>query len=91
MTIRGRLRRALHRGDRRRAPTGVFNVTDISGADASLLIQLYGVSPMVVSGVGSFIILKVIDMVMAARHRRGRREGSTSRLCTASRLHTQSR
>jgi len=48
--------------------TGVFNVKDISGADASLLTQLYGVlTTLVVSGLGSYIILKVIDMVIGLR------------------------
>ena len=48
--------------------TGVFNVKEISGADASMLTQLGAVvTTLVVSGVGSFIILKVIDMVIGLR------------------------
>ena len=48
--------------------TGVFNVKEISGADASLLTQLYGVvTTLLVSGIGSFIILKVIDLVIGLR------------------------
>jgi Amt family ammonium transporter len=48
--------------------TGVFNVKEISGADASLLTQLYGViTTLLVSGIGSFILLKVIDMVIGLR------------------------
>ena len=48
--------------------TGVFNVKDISGADADFLVQLGAVcTTLVYSGVGSFIILKVIDMVVGLR------------------------
>ena len=48
--------------------TGVFNVKDISGVDGSLLIQLYGVlATLFISGVGSFIILKVIDVTIGLR------------------------
>ena len=48
--------------------TGVFNVKEISGADASLLTQLYGVvTTLLVSGIGSFIILKVIDLAIGLR------------------------
>src|SRR5437016_1009343 len=48
--------------------TGVFNVKDISGADADMLVQLGAVvTTLVVSGVGSFIILKVIDVVIGLR------------------------
>ena len=48
--------------------TGVFNVKEISGADASMLTQLGAVvTTLIVSGVGSFIILKVIDMVIGLR------------------------
>ncbi len=48
--------------------TGVFNVKEISGSDADLLVQLGAVvTTLVVSGVGSFIILKVIDMVIGLR------------------------
>jgi Amt family ammonium transporter len=48
--------------------TGVFNVKEIGGADADLLVQLGAVATtLVVSGVGSFIILKAIDMVIGLR------------------------
>jgi len=48
--------------------TGVFNVKEISGSDADLLVQVGAVATtLVVSGVGSFIILKVIDMVIGLR------------------------
>jgi ammonium transporter, Amt family len=48
--------------------TGVFNVKEISGADADILVQLGAVATtLVVSGVGSFIILKIIDMVIGLR------------------------
>jgi Amt family ammonium transporter len=48
--------------------TGVFNVKEISGADADLLVQLGAVcTTLVYSGVGSFIILKVIDMIIGLR------------------------
>ena len=48
--------------------TGVFNVKDISGVDASLLTQLYGVlATLLISGVGSFIILKGIDATIGLR------------------------
>ena len=48
--------------------TGVFNVKDISGADGDFLVQLGAVATtLVYSGVGSFIILKVIDMVVGLR------------------------
>ncbi|MBI2754699.1 MAG: ammonium transporter [Betaproteobacteria bacterium] len=48
--------------------TGVFNVKEISGVDASLLTQLYGVlTTLFYSGIASFIILKVIDMVIGLR------------------------
>ncbi|HEX9571153.1 MAG TPA: ammonium transporter, partial [Burkholderiales bacterium] len=40
--------------------TGVFNVKDISGVDANLMIQIYGVlATLLISGVGSYIILKI--------------------------------
>ena len=46
----------------------MFNVKEISGADADLLVQLGAVATtLVYSGVGSFIILKVIDMVVGLR------------------------
>jgi Amt family ammonium transporter len=48
--------------------TGVFNVKDISGTDADFMVQLGAVATtLVYSGVGSFIILKVIDMVVGLR------------------------
>jgi Amt family ammonium transporter len=48
--------------------TGVFAVKDISGLDASVLLQAKGVlTTIVYSGVVSFILLKVIDMVMGLR------------------------
>jgi ammonium transporter, Amt family len=48
--------------------TGVFNVKDISGADGEFLVQLGAVcTTLVYTGVGSFIILKVIDMVVGLR------------------------
>jgi ammonium transporter, Amt family len=48
--------------------TGVFNVKEISGSDADLLVQAGAVATtLVVSGVGSYIILKVIDMVIGLR------------------------
>ena len=48
--------------------TGVFNVKDISGADADLLVQIGAVATtLVYSGVGSLIILKIIDMVIGVR------------------------
>ena len=63
-----RLRRALHRRHRRRLLTGVFNVKEISGADADVLVQLGAVATtLVYSGVGSFIILKIIDVVIGLR------------------------
>jgi len=48
--------------------TGVFNVKEISGSDGIFLVQLGAVATtLVVSGVGSFIILKVIDMAIGLR------------------------
>jgi ammonium transporter, Amt family len=48
--------------------TGIFAVKDISGADGSVLLQAKGVlTTLVYSGVVSFILLKVIDMVMGLR------------------------
>src|ERR1700730_772370 len=48
--------------------TGVFNVKDISGADADFLVQLGAVcTTLVYTGVGSYIILKVIAMVVGLR------------------------
>jgi Amt family ammonium transporter len=48
--------------------TGVFNVKEISNVDADLLVQIGAVvTTLVYSGVGSFIILKIIDMVIGLR------------------------
>jgi ammonium transporter, Amt family len=48
--------------------TGYLNVKEISGVDGSVVTQLGAVvTTLVVSGVGSFIILKVIDMVIGLR------------------------
>jgi Amt family ammonium transporter len=48
--------------------TGVFNVKDISKSDADILVQLGAVlTTLVVSGVGSVIILKVIDWTIGLR------------------------
>ncbi|MDR6387935.1 ammonium transporter [Paraburkholderia phenoliruptrix] len=48
--------------------TGVFAVKDIGGFDGSLVLQAKGVvTTLVYSGVVSFILLKIIDMVMGIR------------------------
>ncbi len=48
--------------------TGVFNVKEISGVDANLMIQIYGVlATLLISGVGSYIILKIIDVTIGLR------------------------
>ncbi|SAL42811.1 ammonium transporter [Caballeronia terrestris] len=48
--------------------TGVFAVKDIGGFDGSVLLQAKGVLvTLVYSGVVSFILLKIIDMVMGLR------------------------
>ena len=48
--------------------TGIFNVKEISGVDADVLVQIGAVATtLVYSGVGSFIILKIIDMVVGLR------------------------
>ena len=48
--------------------TGVFNVKEISATDGDVLVQLGAVlTTLVYSGVGSFIILKVIDLVIGLR------------------------
>jgi Amt family ammonium transporter len=48
--------------------TGWFNVKDISKSDGDVLIQLGAVvTTLVVSGVGSFVLLKIIDMVIGLR------------------------
>ena len=48
--------------------TGIFNVKEISGADASVMTQLYAViATLAYSGIVSFVLLKVIDMVVGLR------------------------
>jgi len=48
--------------------TGFFNVKDISGSDGDFMVQLGAVlTTLAVSGIGSFIILKVIDMTIGLR------------------------
>ena len=48
--------------------TGVLNVKEISGVDGDFFVQLGAVATtLVYSGVGSFIILKVIDMIIGLR------------------------
>ncbi|WMY07897.1 ammonium transporter [Paraburkholderia phenoliruptrix] len=48
--------------------TGVFAVKDIGGFDGSLMLQAKGVvTTLVYSGVVSFVLLKIIDMVMGIR------------------------
>ncbi|SAL61668.1 ammonium transporter family protein [Caballeronia udeis] len=48
--------------------TGIFAVKDIGGADGSILLQAKGVlTTLVYSGVMSFVLLKIIDMVMGLR------------------------
>jgi Amt family ammonium transporter len=48
--------------------TGILNVKEISGVDGSLMTQIYAVlTTLLVSGIGSFILLKVIDMVIGLR------------------------
>ncbi len=48
--------------------TGPLNVREISGVDGSLMVQVGAVATtLVVSGVGSFILLKIIDMVIGLR------------------------
>ncbi|PMS36460.1 ammonium transporter [Trinickia symbiotica] len=48
--------------------TGVFAVKDIGGADGSVILQLKGVLTTVVySGVISFVLLKLIDLVIGLR------------------------
>ncbi|WP_322051114.1 ammonium transporter [Paraburkholderia bannensis] len=48
--------------------TGVFAVHDIGGADGNVILQVKGVlTTLIYSGVVSFILLKVIDMVMGLR------------------------
>src|ERR1700681_619505 len=48
--------------------TGVLNVKEISGVDGSLWIQFLGVvTTLAYSGIMSFIILKVIDLVIGLR------------------------
>ncbi|WP_277427443.1 ammonium transporter [Trinickia sp. Y13] len=48
--------------------TGIFAVKDIGGADGSLLLQAKGVLTTVVySGVLSYVLLKIIDLVIGLR------------------------
>jgi Amt family ammonium transporter len=48
--------------------TGVFNDKTISGADADFLVQVGAVATTLVwSGVGSMILLKIIDMAIGLR------------------------
>jgi len=48
--------------------TGVFNDKMLSGSDADMLVQLGAVvTTLVFSGVGSFIILKVLDLTIGLR------------------------
>ena len=48
--------------------TGVFAVKDIAGTDGSVILQAKGVlTTLIYSGVVSFVLLKVIDMVMSLR------------------------
>src|SRR5579863_6763839 len=48
--------------------TGVFAVKDIGGSDGNVMLQLKGVATtLLYSGVVSFVLLKVIDMVMGLR------------------------
>jgi len=48
--------------------TGIFAVKDIGGADGSLLLQAKGVlTTIVYSGVLSFVLLKIIDLVIGLR------------------------
>src|ERR1700722_17026915 len=48
--------------------TGIFAVKDIGGSDGNILLQAKGVlTTLIYSGVVSFVLLKVIDMVMGLR------------------------
>jgi ammonium transporter, Amt family len=48
--------------------TGVFAVKDIGGADGSVILQLKGVlTTLAYSGVLSFVLLKLVDMVIGLR------------------------
>ncbi|HXR55493.1 MAG TPA: ammonium transporter [Casimicrobiaceae bacterium] len=48
--------------------TGVLNVRAISGVDGSLLIQAGAVATtLLVSGVGTFVLLKILDMTIGLR------------------------
>ncbi|MFD1560411.1 ammonium transporter [Paraburkholderia silviterrae] len=48
--------------------TGVFAIKDIGGADGNVMLQLKGVAmTLIYSGVLSFVLLKVIDLVMGLR------------------------
>ncbi len=64
----GRLRRTRNRRHHRRPAHGVFASKEISGADGSVMTQLWGVGTTVIYGfVVSFIILKVIDLTIGLR------------------------
>ncbi|NVH76150.1 ammonium transporter, partial [Paraburkholderia sp. JPY432] len=48
--------------------TGVFAVKDISGFDGNVILQAKGVlTTLIYSGVVSFVLLKIIDMVIGIR------------------------
>ena len=48
--------------------TGVLNVRAISGVDGSLLTQAGAVvTTLAVSGVGTFVLLKIVDLVVGLR------------------------
>ena len=48
--------------------TGAFASKEISGADGSVITQLWGVGTTLIYGfVMSFVILKIIDMTMGLR------------------------
>jgi Amt family ammonium transporter len=48
--------------------TGIFAVKDIGGADGSLILQAKGVlTTLVYSGVLSYVLLKIIDLVIGLR------------------------
>ena len=48
--------------------TGVFAVKDIGGADGNVILQLKGVATtLIYSGVASFVLLKIVDIVMGLR------------------------
>ena len=58
----------MHRRHRRRAPHRWFNVKDISGVEAFPLVQLGAVATtLVYCGIGTWIILKILDMAIGLR------------------------